>query len=157
MLVSAHTATAAAQHGVTPAHVGSNVEFSISHIAQSHAIVDAARHGAHRPRLLPRCAPCPPLLAAPLACSQHDVLPATCFSAMNSCFCRDATTCHVGLRCEVQILLGTVYANTIDVLGAPVRRRCMAPLGGIMTRYAKAKNAAGPIGGAPNLSRGARR
>ena len=73
MLVSAHAATAAAQHGVTSAHVGSNVEFLISHIAQSHAIVDAARHGAHRLRLLPRCAPCPPLLAAPLACSQHDV------------------------------------------------------------------------------------
>ena len=40
MLVSAHAATAAAQHGVTPAHIGSNMEFLISHIAQSHTIVD---------------------------------------------------------------------------------------------------------------------
>ena len=79
------------------ARVGSACKLSTSYFAQSLAIDDAARHGAHRPRLLPRCAPCPPLLAAPLACSQHDVLPATRFSAMNLMFLPRCNPEHAGL------------------------------------------------------------
>ena len=58
----------------------------------------------------------------------------------------------LGLIPKVKILLGALYANTVGLRRRPVRRRCMAPVGGITTRYAKAKNAAGPIGGAQNLS-----